>query len=968
MPITNVPNMLSLRFRTRCIQSSLAFFLALACMIQTPAWSASVSLNGPYRNDPAAGIPKRAYSPFDDSAKDKDPCITNRCEVAPNEVLIKLAPGASAASASGRPMVARAAATSSDTAEIDLTQFGVKAIGPLFRNAKAPALLSRTITPNGKEIPTPDLTRWYKASLNPGADIKAVAAALSKESGVAHAEPNYLRKPNGVPNTSTDPRFGEQWHLASANVPAAWTWLEQNGYSSGGSRDVVVAIIDTGVDYNHPDLVNNMWTNGIEIAGNNFDDDGNGFKDDIHGVNVTGSSFDHNGNPMDDHGHGTHVAGIVAAQGNNGIGGAGVAYNVKIMAIKAAQYSGILSAADVAEGVIYATTMGADVINMSFGAYGKSQAEEDALAIAFGQTVLVAAAGNDGKSNDFNCGDSGWGVMYPAGYNWVLGVMARAPSASSNGDNLADFSNYDCIAGDRQEYELMAPGSDILSALPNSSYASWDGTSMAAPVVSGIAALVRTRFPDKSSYPSRFIMGQLASTGALTQARTPDKMPPIAAHTADALLALTSTPKPKLEYLEHWLFDSTTQSSANNSNGRVDSGETIDLAITIKNRWGKADSVSVKLEAQADGAIGPDPCVAISIGIVDYGAVAAFATDDNGLVRDSVGNVTGVSSPFRFSVSASCPNDHLIPFKLTMTARNGMDPTDGTTYTTTGEFYMLVQRGRELPRVISSNMTLTKADYWIVSDATLIEAGATLTITEGTQVQFGGALPDIGTVIPKIVAAGRLIVSGSASQPVELFTGAFHPEKTVGISGAATLSYAIVDVPELNVVSIDHSLFLTTHALSIPLSQQLKTEASGRISNSQFKDVVGQKEWALSSFLVTASSIEGNLFQRSQIGRQIHEPNMGWGVFANSFPSQTKNNVFLNKSKFATGYPAYLYELTSAYHFPALPEDQSSIVNNAFLNPFLTNPNFDKWGRIYGCRVCGLRGGLPYQFTDLPQQ
>jgi subtilisin family serine protease len=152
-----------------------------------------------------------------------------------------------------------------------------------------------------------------------------------------------------LPGADTDPLYSNQWHLAACKIPEAWAWLEANGLPPGGSRDVVVAVIDTGVDYTHPDLAANMWTNsretGTDAQGrdkrtNGVDDDGNGFVDDVQGCNVVGT---HSGNPMDDHGHGTHVAGIIAAQAGNGQGGVGVAYNVQIMAIKAAQYSGLLA-------------------------------------------------------------------------------------------------------------------------------------------------------------------------------------------------------------------------------------------------------------------------------------------------------------------------------------------------------------------------------------------------------------------------------------------------------------------------------------------------------------------------------------------------------------------------------------------------------------------------------------------------
>ena len=145
--------------------------------------------------------------------------------------------------------------------------------------------------------------------------------------------------------------MGDQWHLDAANIKEAWAYLESTDKPAGGSESIVVAVIDTGVDYNHPDLSANMWVNTQEIPGNGVDDDNNGFVDDIHGAAVVSESYSHSGDPDDDHGHGTHVAGIIASTGGNGVGGVGVAYNSKIMAIKAAQYSGALTTADIAEGI-----------------------------------------------------------------------------------------------------------------------------------------------------------------------------------------------------------------------------------------------------------------------------------------------------------------------------------------------------------------------------------------------------------------------------------------------------------------------------------------------------------------------------------------------------------------------------------------------------------------------------------------
>jgi len=412
---------------------------------------------------------------------------------------------------------------------------------------------------NGKLRKTKDQQRdpanWFQIEVTADkAKIASLVKALNTFPEVGVAEATFERRINAdgpMVADLDDPLVADQWHLNAANVPAAWDYLQANDLPAGG-LPLTVAVIDTGVDYLHPDLIDNMWVNPLEIAGNGMDDDGNGFVDDIHGVAVVSESFSHSGDPLDDHGHGTHVAGIIAATAGNDIGGVGIAFNSKIMAIKAAQYSGVLTTADIAEAILYAVDNGADIINMSFGGYGRSQLEEDALALAYSQAVLVAAAGNDGRPNDARCKGA---PMYPGAYAWVLGVMARTEFPNAKGDYLAGFSNWDCTPSNGLEYELMAPGAAIWSTLPDGSYSAWSGTSMAAPVVAGMAALARTRWPDKTTYSSRFIMGQVGATGGSTQAFTPINGPVVSYAQADAYNALTSTPEPELSFEEYWLFD-----------------------------------------------------------------------------------------------------------------------------------------------------------------------------------------------------------------------------------------------------------------------------------------------------------------------------------------------------------------------------------------------------------------------------
>jgi len=721
----------------------------------------SPNINGPHRNDPSQGIPKHAYSPFDERNNREHPCPPEGCDFMEGQLLIKFAPEVKA-----NRLAIQGQWTGLQKLDNALSAQGVQRMEPVFPSARAPKLGETIMTLEGQVVPKPDLTRWYRATLAEQTDVYASTEALQKTPDVVWVEPDFLRKPVGgiessnllipqpapmnLPGPGTDPLYAQQWHLNAAKIPEAWAYLESQSLPPGGSRDIVVAVIDTGVDYTHPDLAANIWVNPAEFAGApGVDDDHNGYVDDVYGADMVTPD----GNPQDDHGHGTHVAGIIAAQADNGIGGVGVAYNVQIMPLKAAQYSGVLATSDIAEAIYYAVEKGADVINMSFGGYARSQVEEDALAVAFGQAVLVAAAGNDSKVN-LPC--FGGRDMYPAAYNWVLGVMA-----STTGGSRAGFSNTDCTPRDTHEYELMAPGVDVWSSLPANQYAAWDGTSMAAPIVSGIAALARTYWSDKDVFSSRFIMGQIASNTTANIGGV-----------ANAYLALTVSPKPELSYLEIWLFDTTDQSSGNDDDGIVDSGETIDLAIVIRNHWGKADPVIVQLEPWAEGAFQPDPYITMITDTVDYGAIGAFNWDDNGLISDNQGVISGVRHPFRFQVDPNTPNDHVIPFRLTMTARNGFDPTDpDAPYTYVSRFYLIVMRGTELPRIISTNMTLTKDYYWIVPQQTLIEAGYMVTITQGTQVQFGAPTPSDPygqNSDPYLQVEGTLLTQGTNNEPVEL--------------------------------------------------------------------------------------------------------------------------------------------------------------------------------------------------------
>ncbi|MFP5518619.1 MAG: S8 family serine peptidase [Bdellovibrionia bacterium] len=323
----------------------------------------------------------------------------------------------------------------------------------------------------------------------PAIEIQSHAIkSLANNPLVDIVEPNYYYRFNKTPN---DPMFGQLWGLKNngqqdsqrrAGVAGVDIGAEQAWDITTGSSNIVVAVIDTGVNYNSPDLKPNMWTNTRELNGKaGVDDDGNGIVDDIYGAAFVGGQV--SGNPLDDHGHGSHCAGTIGARGNDGVGVAGVAWNVKIMGVKFLSKDGGGSLEDAIKSIDYATSMGAKVLSNSWGGGGHSDLLKEAIERSNkAGTLFVAAAGNESNNNDAN-------PTYPASYD-VANVLSVA--AVDNRGTMASFSNYG-----RNKVHVGAPGVNILSTT-TSGFDSWSGTSMAAPHVSGIAVLLASTNPQMS--------------------------------------------------------------------------------------------------------------------------------------------------------------------------------------------------------------------------------------------------------------------------------------------------------------------------------------------------------------------------------------------------------------------------------------------------------------------------------------
>lgn len=318
--------------------------------------------------------------------------------------------------------------------------------------------------------------------------IISLAAELTNTPQVKYAEPDYEISLTRAPN---DPRYPQQWALnntgQTGGTPGADIGAERAWDIFTGSSEVVIAVLDTGVDFNHPDLRNNMWVNPGELVGNTLDDDGNGYVNDIHGWDFADGDSD----PMDVDGHGTHVAGTIAAATNNAIGIAGVAWNSKIMALKIFNNFGTGFSSGSIEAIQYMTRMktlfGINIVasNNSYGRLGDfSQAERDAIEQSINAGILfVASAGNDTNNNDVL-------PAFPASYG-LDGIISVA--ATNHNDVLAGFSNFGA-----SRVDLAAPGVDILSTLPGGGYGLLSGTSMAAPHVAGVAALLAGLNPELS--------------------------------------------------------------------------------------------------------------------------------------------------------------------------------------------------------------------------------------------------------------------------------------------------------------------------------------------------------------------------------------------------------------------------------------------------------------------------------------
>lgn len=771
---------------------------------------------------------------------------------------------------------------------------------------------------------------FYEATTSE--DVWATVDKLSDNENILSAEPDFVwKKTDTTTVAATDEEINAETHFPCMDVTGVWKDCFDPAKKEAPGKGTVVAVIDTGVDYTHKDLADNIWVNEGEIPGNGIDDDGNGYVDDVHGVDFVDGDSD----PMDEHGHGTHVAGIIAMTPGNG-GGVGVAYGAKIMCVRAGQANGSFASSDIAKAIKYAADNGADVINMSFGGTGRSYLVESALQDAFPSCVLVAAAGNDGlPTNDAKqAGYLFTEDIYPAGYKYVIGVMA-----TDNNKSLAYFSNWDFKEGSGCEYEMAAPGVGIYSTLPGNRYACWSGTSMATPNVAAAAAILRSKYTDKSKYSSRYIMGQLCSA-TTSRAYGFRSYPEL-----NIRDSLTRQAHPNLTLDEVYTLDYQDVSSANNGDGIAQPGETIDMGVAVWNRWGAATDVTVKVDAISDGGVA-NKYVEFINDEVKLSDVGTFASVNNGFTYTDE-KLTGISNPIRFKIKEGTPNDIQITFNISITAKNGLDERDGNLYSSSASYTLTVQNGVALSGIINEDMTLTNDKLWIVENNVLIPEGVTVTVEPGTRIQFWSADPNNkygANANVYLQVEGRFIAEGTEEQPIEMYPGKGFEDKAVTITG--TGSY--IDFKDSGLVDDDYdkkyaslkyvNIYNATYYASDPYSL-----SAGKPFNVTIIDHC--------NFTYSYSFRYGVLFAKSIANSHFSNMSMksrnSYGICAYDITTTLFDNYDNQRV-----YPYDRFEKNVALNYHGKKDDEPSIIvgasdkynplfaNNAILNSFYLN-NYD---------------------------
>ncbi|RPI30712.1 MAG: hypothetical protein EHM70_13205, partial [Chloroflexota bacterium] len=629
-------------------------------------------------------------------------------EYVPGVVLVGLKPGATLEMAgSGDTRAAHTILhTSSAALNADLTALSIAQGEAVFPAALGDSSLLY------KEK-TASLGSIFRLRLPDYGDVEAAVVLLARNPDVVFAEPDYIAR---AAYTPTDPLYASQWGLAAIHAGDAWDTIT-------GTLATTIAIIDGGIDLDHPDLANRLWINPGEAAANGLDDDNNGYIDDVNGWD-----FVYDGNsPGDENGHGTEVAGVAAAEANNNLGVAGVCWNCRLMVVKVMQASGIANYSDIAAGVAYAAAKGASVINISLGGYADSATLRAAIQAASARAVIVGGAGNDAVSSNF----------YPAAYPQVIAVAAVGPAGAK-----ADFSNFGAWV------DAAAPGMDIHTTFEGGDWGATSGTSLASSFVSGLAGLLYSQHPDWSPQLVRLHILQTASSLSASDPIYADRMGAGLVDAAQAML-----PAQPLFIVDKHSLDGVL-------NGKPAPGTSDNaLVISLLNQWGPAEAVSASLSTA-------DPAVTVSTASASFGDIAAGEAAN--------------STAFTFQVASLAGYNHDIPFSLQISA-NGGDYAATVPYTLTTR-----SPDEPVSGYIIADTLWTSEKIYVVGGDLTINSGVTLTIQAGTQVRFNGnySLNVNGTLIADGAPdAPILFTSGTSGRWNRIYFGDTSPDAQAGANG-----------------------------------------------------------------------------------------------------------------------------------------------------------------------------------------
>jgi subtilisin family serine protease len=599
-------------------------------------------------------------------------------EYAPNTALLKLKPGVALAAGD---VSAAGVAVTANAASLDglLGALGVVSAKPVFASAGGVMAAQSGLTD------ATGLARIYRVQWTSTIPVAHAVAALAADPAVEYAEPDYIARAARTPN---DPEYAAQWALPKINAPAAWD-------VTTGAADVVIAIIDSGVDTAHPDFAGRLWQN--DDPANGADDDHNGQVDDTNGWNIlTG-----NGNLTDPSGHGSQVGGVAGAATDNGAGVAGVCWGCKLMFVNAMQASGVANYSDIAAAVQYAASNGAQVINLSLGGYADSAALRDAIREAATTAVIVAGAGNDDSGTPF----------YPAAYPEVVAVAATDPA-----DQKAIFSNYGAWV------DVSAPGKDIRTTTV-SGYATDSGTSLAAPFVAGLAGLVKSQHP---AWTAEQVKWQLLNTAVAIDALNPARAGQLGKGRIDAGAALAVDPQPRAA-VESYAIDGQ-------ANARPAPGQAFQLVLTVRNLWLLGQNLQGVLSSS-------DPYVSITDAAGAFGDIAPGQPGSNS------------GDPFGVTVSGGAPYNHALQFTLNLSGAGGYSLAVPFTIQVRSSTETLGNT------IYSVDTTWTSDKTYVLAGAVIVNPGATLTIQPGTVIKGnpGKFLRVDGTLIARGTAAQPIV-------------------------------------------------------------------------------------------------------------------------------------------------------------------------------------------------------------------